>query len=153
MSSSHTTRAQTSGSHSEQQSASTEPCSQPCIPCASRLACRLMRQDGRKHELARSWIDVGIEDNTPATPHTRPRTTALSHHPPNLSFEEKDAVSALGQLSMIRPLSATIKASRPRRHHRRGSAGTLISCVQPCLGALEAPTGASFEEKETRVKR
>jgi len=62
-----------------------------------------------------------------AKPDTRPRTTTLLQHPPHLSFEEKDAVSALGQLSMTRPLSATNKASRPQQHHRRGSVGTLIS--------------------------
>jgi hypothetical protein len=142
-----------SGSHSEQQSASTEPCSRSCILCVSGLARRCMLKGGRGHELPRCRMGIGVEYNSPAKPHVRRRATAHLQHPPNLSFEEKDAASALGLFSMTRPLSATNKASGPQRHHRRGSAGTLFSCVLPCLRALDGADGASFEEKETRVKR
>ena len=72
-----------------------------------------MKQGSRADELARGSIAIEIEYNKPAKPRDRPRTTALSQHPPKLSFEEKDAVSALGQLSMTRPLSATNETSRP----------------------------------------
>ena len=115
---------------------------QPWIPCASRLACRTMRQGGRADELARRRMTIDIEYNTPAKPRTRSRQTALSQHPPKLSFEEKDAVSALGQFLMTRLLSVTNEASRPRRHYRQGSAGTLISCVQPCRGAQDGSDGS-----------
>ena len=99
-------------------------------------------QGGRAHELARSRIIIGIEQNSPAKPHAVFRPGILSEHPPNLSFEEKDAASALGQFSMTRPLSATSKASGPQRHHRRGSAGTLFSCMRPCLRALDGADGS-----------
>ena len=100
-----------------------------------------MMQGGRAHELARSRVIIGIEQNSPAKPRAVFRPGILSEHPPNLSFEEKDAASALGQFSMTRPLSATNKASGPQRHHRRGSAGTLFSCVRPCLCALDGSDG------------
>ena len=82
---SHTTRASTSESHTGQKSASTEPYSQPCIPCASQLACRLMRHGGRAHELARCRMLIWFECNSPATPRVRRRTTAYLQHPPNPS--------------------------------------------------------------------
>ena len=77
-----------------------------------------MRQGGRAYELARSRIVVGFEYNTPAKPHVCPRTASLLHHPPNLSFEEKDDVSALGQFLVTRLVSATKAVSRPRWYHR-----------------------------------
>ena len=77
-----------------------------------------MMQGGRAHELARSRIIIGIEQNSPAKPHAVFRPGILSEHPPNLSFEEKDDVSALGQFLVTRLVSATKAASRPRWYHR-----------------------------------
>ena len=73
-----------------------------------------MKRGSRADELARGSIAIEIEYNKPAKPRDCPRTTALSQHPPKLSFEEKDAVSALGQFLMTRLLSVTNEASRPR---------------------------------------
>ena len=129
------------GSHSEQQSASTKPCSQPCIPYASRLPCRFMSHVGRAHELARCRIILGFKYNLPAKPHACPRTASLLQHPPNLSFEEKDAVSALGQFLMTRLVSASKAASRPRWYHRWGAAGTLNACVESSGHALDGSDG------------
>ena len=58
-----------SGPHGEQQSASTEPCSRPCILCMSRLARRLARRCMLKgsqwtsggHELPRCRMGIGVE--------------------------------------------------------------------------------------------
>ena len=77
-----------------------------------------MKQGSRADELARGSIAIEIEYNKPAKPRDRPRTTTLSQHPPNLSFEEKDDVSALGQFLVTRLVSATKAASRPRWYHR-----------------------------------
>ena len=130
-----------SGSNSEQQSAFTKPCSQPCIPYASRLPCKFMSHDGRAHELARSRIIIGFEYNTPAKSQACPRTANLLQHTPNLSFEEKDGVSALAQLSTTRLFSALKKAFRPDGHHPRAASGSQISCVQPCLRAVDGSDG------------
>lgn len=130
-----------SGSNSEQQSAFTKPCSQPCIPYASRLPCKFMSHDGRAHELARSRIIIGFEYNTPAKSQACPRTANLLQHTPNLSFEEKDGVSALAQLSTTRLFSALKKAFRPDGHHPRAASGELISCVLPCHRAPDGSDG------------
>ena len=130
-----------SGSNSEQQSAFTKPCSQPCIPYASRLPCKFMSHDGRAHELARSRIIIGFEYNTPAKSQACPRTANLLQHTPNLSFEEKDGVSALAQFSTTRLFSALKKAFRPDGHHPRAASGSQISCVQPCLRAVDGSDG------------
>ena len=143
-----------SGSNSEQQSAFTKPCSQPCIPYASRLPCKFMSHDGRAHELARSRIIIGFEYNTPAKSQACPRTANLLQHTPNLSFEEKDGVSALAQFS-------TTRRSSPRSKRPSGLMDTTLGLPparrsRACSHASAlwtAPTGASFEEKETRVKR
>ena len=44
-------------------------------------------QGGRAHELARSRISIGIEQNSPAKPQVGSRPVILSEHPPTLSFE------------------------------------------------------------------
>ena len=105
------------------------------------LACRLMKQGGHAHELARSRIIIGIKKNSPAKPQASPRPGILSEHPPTLSFKEKDGVSVLGQLWTTRLLPALKEAYRLDGHHPWAASGSQISCVQPCRRAPDGSDG------------
>ena len=47
----------------------------------------------------------------------------------------------LAQFSTTRLFSALKKAFRPDGHHPRAASGSQISCVQPCLRAVDGSDG------------
>ena len=65
----------------------------------------------------------------------------------------RNALSRAGPCPKPRIESVLTGASRPRWHHRRASAGTLIPRVQPSARAWTAPRGRSFVLDDAPVKR